>query len=195
MNGCKAMADSTTPKLTLVDALRQAALPAALSLDHFHPPLPFAVALSGGADSCALLLACAKQWPGQVRAVPVHHGLQNAADLFGDVFFASNIDEATKLLAQNAIDVVFLDIQLKGDIGFSITQILPPNTHVVVVSAFPEYAMQAIKLEVIDYLLKPISEDDFISCAVKSLTDQRVITTTILPPGCKRCRGPEVYHS
>jgi tRNA(Ile)-lysidine synthase len=38
--------------------------------------------LSGGADSCALLLACAKQWPGQVRAVHVHHGLQSAADLF-----------------------------------------------------------------------------------------------------------------
>jgi tRNA(Ile)-lysidine synthase len=44
--------------------------------------LPFAVALSGGADSCALLLACAKQWPGQVRAIHVHHGLQAAADDF-----------------------------------------------------------------------------------------------------------------
>jgi tRNA(Ile)-lysidine synthase len=44
--------------------------------------LPFAVALSGGADSCALLLACAKQWPGQVRAIHVHHGLQAAADAF-----------------------------------------------------------------------------------------------------------------
>ena len=82
MNGCKAMADSTTPKLTLVDALRQAALPAALSLDHFHSPLPFAVALSGGADSCALLLACAKRWPAQVKAVHIHHGLQSAADQF-----------------------------------------------------------------------------------------------------------------
>ena len=82
MNGCKAMVDSTTPKLTLVDALRHAALPAALSLDHYLPALPFAVALSGGADSSALLLACVKQWPGQVRAVHVHHGLQNAADLF-----------------------------------------------------------------------------------------------------------------
>ena len=82
MNGCKAMADSTTPKPTAVDAWRQAAVPADLSLDHFHPPLPFAVALSGGADSTALLLACAKQWPGQVRAVHVHHGLQDAADDF-----------------------------------------------------------------------------------------------------------------
>ena len=82
MNGCKAMADSTTPKPTLVDALRKAAVPAALSLEHFHPSLPFAVALSGGADSCALLLACVKHWPGQVRAVHVHHGLQAAADSF-----------------------------------------------------------------------------------------------------------------
>lgn len=76
------MADSTTPKPTLVDALRKAAVPAALSLEHFHPPLPFAVALSGGADSCAMLLACEKRWPGQVRAVHVHHGLQAAADGF-----------------------------------------------------------------------------------------------------------------
>lgn len=76
------MADSTTPKPTLVDVLRQAAWPAAWSLDHFHPSLPLAVALSGGADSCALLLACAKQWPGQVRAVHVHHGLQSAAEEF-----------------------------------------------------------------------------------------------------------------
>jgi tRNA(Ile)-lysidine synthase len=82
MNGCKAMADSTTPKPTAVDAWRQAALPADLSLDHFHPSLPFAVALSGGADSTALLLACARQWPGQVRALHVHHGLQDAADDF-----------------------------------------------------------------------------------------------------------------
>jgi tRNA(Ile)-lysidine synthase len=82
MNGCKAMADSTTPKPTLVDALNKAELPSALSLEHFHPTLPFVVALSGGADSCALLLACAKRWPGQVRAVHVHHGLQAAAEGF-----------------------------------------------------------------------------------------------------------------
>ena len=52
------------------------------SLGHFSPLLPFAVALSGGADSCALLLACVRRWPGQVRAVHVHHGLQTAADDF-----------------------------------------------------------------------------------------------------------------
>ena len=58
--------------------------PPALSLDHFSPALPLAVALSGGADSMALLLACCRRWPGQVRAIHVHHGLQAAADGFAE---------------------------------------------------------------------------------------------------------------
>ena len=52
------------------------------ALQAFAPALPLAVALSGGADSTALLLACARRWPGQVRAIHVHHGLQAAADGF-----------------------------------------------------------------------------------------------------------------
>lgn len=52
------------------------------ALAAFAPALPLAVGLSGGADSTALLLACAARWPGQVRAIHVHHGLQAAADHF-----------------------------------------------------------------------------------------------------------------
>ena len=48
----------------------------------FQPSLPIAVAFSGGADSTALLLACVQKWPGQVRAIHIHHGLQAAADQF-----------------------------------------------------------------------------------------------------------------
>jgi len=77
------MADSTTPKPTPVNpGLTATVLPAGLSLEHFKPELPFAVALSGGADSTALLLVCATRFAGQVRAVHVHHGLQQAADSF-----------------------------------------------------------------------------------------------------------------
>lgn len=59
----------------LADALEEA-------LDAFSPGLPLAVALSGGADSTALLIACAAKWPGQVVAIHIHHGLQAAADDF-----------------------------------------------------------------------------------------------------------------
>jgi tRNA(Ile)-lysidine synthase len=45
-------------------------------------PLPLGVAYSGGADSTTLLIAAAARWPGQVQALHVHHGLQDAADQF-----------------------------------------------------------------------------------------------------------------
>jgi tRNA(Ile)-lysidine synthase len=48
----------------------------------FSPALPLTVAYSGGADSSALLLACARRWPGKVAAVHVNHGLQSAATDF-----------------------------------------------------------------------------------------------------------------
>jgi two-component system, LytTR family, response regulator len=82
-------------------------------------------------------------------------------NLFGDVQFAANIAEATKIFDEQTIDVLFLDIQLKGEIGLNISAQLPPNIQIIVISAFPEYALQAIKIEVVDYLLKPISEEDF----------------------------------
>ncbi len=52
------------------------------AVSRFTPVLPLAVAFSGGADSTALLLACAQKWPGQVSAIHIHHGLQAAADDF-----------------------------------------------------------------------------------------------------------------
>jgi len=67
------MAVSPTPKLTPVN------FPSLDALQHLGQ---FAVALSGGADSTALLIASAIRWPGQVHAVHVHHGLQAAADGF-----------------------------------------------------------------------------------------------------------------
>ena len=67
------MAASPTPKLT------PANFPSLDSIQHLGS---FAVALSGGADSTAMLLACAARWPGQVHAIHVHHGLQSAADGF-----------------------------------------------------------------------------------------------------------------
>ena len=67
------MAATKTPRPTPAD------FPA---LDALSGALPVAVALSGGADSTALLVACALRWPTQVRALHVHHGLQAVADAF-----------------------------------------------------------------------------------------------------------------
>jgi tRNA(Ile)-lysidine synthase len=52
------------------------------AVDSFNPRLPLAVAFSGGADSTALLVACAHRWPRSVVALHVNHGLQAAASDF-----------------------------------------------------------------------------------------------------------------
>ena len=52
------------------------------ALDRFQPGLPLGVAISGGADSSALLAGCAQRWRGQVIALHVNHGLQAAASEF-----------------------------------------------------------------------------------------------------------------
>jgi tRNA(Ile)-lysidine synthase len=73
------MAATPTPRPRLPDASGN---PAAAALAGLQLPLPLAVAYSGGADSTVLLLAAAQRWPGQVQAIHVHHGLQDAADAF-----------------------------------------------------------------------------------------------------------------
>jgi tRNA(Ile)-lysidine synthase len=71
-------------------------LPQALA--SFQPGLPLAVALSGGADSTALLVACAQRWPGRVRAIHINHGLQNAASQFEAHCFALSARWAVPLV-------------------------------------------------------------------------------------------------
>ena len=66
------MADLRIPKLTTNN----------LSVRRIAIQSPFAVAYSGGADSTALLLMLAREHPGQVHAIHIHHGLQAAADDF-----------------------------------------------------------------------------------------------------------------
>ena len=69
------MADSLTPKPTTNNLLR-------LDIASQTPLAPLAVAYSGGADSTALLLMLAREHPGQIQAIHIHHGLQAAADDF-----------------------------------------------------------------------------------------------------------------
>jgi tRNA(Ile)-lysidine synthase len=73
------MAASPTPRPKPPEDGGNPAVPALAGL---QLPLPLGVAYSGGADSATLLIAAAARWPGQVQAIHVHHGLQDAADHF-----------------------------------------------------------------------------------------------------------------
>ena len=63
-------------------------------------------------------------------------------------------------------DLIFLDIQLSDGLSFEIFEAIEINSAVIFTTAYDEYALQAFNLNSIDYLLKPIDEDD-LKTAVK----------------------------
>lgn len=56
--------------------------------------------------------------------------------------------------------LIFLDIQLSDGLSFEIFEVLEIKSAIIFTTAFDEYALQAFKLNSIDYLLKPIDEDE-----------------------------------
>ncbi|MFK7000900.1 LytR/AlgR family response regulator transcription factor [Flavobacterium oreochromis] len=72
-------------------------------------------------------------------------------------------------------DLIFLDIQLSDGLSFEIFETIPIKSPVIFTTAYDEYALRAFKLNSIDYLLKPIDEDD-LENAVKKFKYQ---TSTI----------------
>lgn len=67
-------------------------------------------------------------------------------------------------------DLIFLDIQLSDGLSFEIFESLDINSAVIFTTAYDEYALQAFKLNSIDYLLKPIDEDDLKNAVAKFKT-------------------------
>ncbi len=57
-------------------------------------------------------------------------------------------------------DLIFLDIQLSDGLSFEIFDTIDIKSSIIFITAFDEYALQAFKLNSIDYLLKPIDEDE-----------------------------------
>ena len=81
--------------------------------------------------------------------------------------FSSALD-AKKYLDSNAVDCIFLDIEMPDMDGFQFLELFPSrNFAVVITTAFDQYAIKAIKEKALDYLLKPIDSDDLMECINK----------------------------
>lgn len=74
---------------------------------------------------------------------------------------ATNAGEARAWLSTNIADVVFLDINMPGETGLHFLQGYPdPPFKVVFVTAYDQYALQAIKASALDYIVKPVRIDE-----------------------------------
>ncbi|MBD5184601.1 MAG: response regulator transcription factor [Bacteroidales bacterium] len=81
----------------------------------------------------------------------------------------SNPHEALEWLKSNAIDLIFLDIEMPGILGIDLAAQLSSETMIIFTTAFSEYAVRSYDLDAIDYLLKPISEERFNRAVQKAL--------------------------
>lgn len=83
--------------------------------------------------------------------------------------------EALQILANEKIDLVFLDIQMPQLSGLDLVKAIGGKTKVILTTAYSEFAVEAYNLEVVDYLMKPIPFPRFLTAvqrAAKQINEQ-----------------------
>ena len=86
---------------------------------------------------------------------------------------ATSIKTALTLIEKENPELVFLDIQLKDGTGFDLLEALTEYSFsIIFTTAYSEYALNAIKVSAVDYLLKPIDSDELIE-AVRKVKKQK----------------------
>jgi two-component SAPR family response regulator len=79
-----------------------------------------------------------------------------------------SVEESIAWFQNNAHpDLIFLDIQLSDGLSFEIFEQIDIKSAVIFTTAYDEYALRAFKLNSIDYLLKPIDEDELSTAILK----------------------------
>jgi DNA-binding LytR/AlgR family response regulator len=79
-----------------------------------------------------------------------------------------SVEEAVDWFRENEHpDLIFLDIQLSDGLSFEIFDLVEVKSAIIFTTAYDEYALQAFKLNSIDYLLKPIDDEELESAVKK----------------------------
>lgn len=116
---------------------------------------------------------------------------------------ADSTESALLWLQQNKPDVIFTDIQLGDGTCFDVFHTIPPLCPVVFITAFDEHALKAFQVNAIDYLLKPLKEEDLKRACQRILAHQVMrpdkATLDALNPGATEARflvryGDQIRH-
>jgi len=82
---------------------------------------------------------------------------------------ADSVDEATKLLSNNDIDLAIMDVMIKGGTSIDALEILGEvHFQMIFTTSYDKFALKAFELSATDYLLKPFDEESFIKALKKA---------------------------
>ena len=85
------------------------------------------------------------------------HNIDRTIEVLAEL---DTVSETVSWLQQNEAELIFLDIHLADDLSFKIFDQIEVNTPIIFTTAYDQYALRAFKLNSIDYLLKPIEEQE-----------------------------------
>jgi two-component system, LytTR family, response regulator len=95
---------------------------------------------------------------------PAHKALASHLSQFDDLEYTASVYSgmaALKILNEQEFDIIFLDINMPVISGIQIMELQPNRPLTIITSAYSDFAVTAYKNNVIDYLIKPVSFDDF----------------------------------
>jgi DNA-binding LytR/AlgR family response regulator len=105
------------------------------------------------------------------KLIASHASKIEALELVGE---CGNAIEAANVLRNKSVDLLFLDIQMPEMTGFQFANTLKDRPAVILTTAYREYAPEAFDLNVIDYLLKPISFERFLKAVNRLVATKNV---------------------
>lgn len=77
--------------------------------------------------------------------------------------------EAVRTVIEDNIDVIYLDINMPQLNGMEFARIVPPTCRIVFTTAYDKYALEGFKVNALDFLLKPVSYEEFVDSANRAL--------------------------
>lgn len=123
---------------------------------------------------------------------PAREGLRKLLTVHSDVQIigeTSRVESALNLAEMRSPDLVFVDVQLRGESGFDFVEKMPlPLPYLIFVTAHENYAVEAFRTEAVDYLLKPV-EPAHLEEALRRVRHR------MNPPAAVVPEGPDLLRS